>query len=111
MKFCALAETLRMSLRELQIRMRLLLHYDFVNEQVAVSACPGVPQGNGPRVFCDYPQERSVCFWKMESVVNEEGERIVDGGKFRVSIGLGQPDERTRELTGKDCIVFTVDRK
>ncbi len=69
MKFCALAETLRMSLRELQIRTRLLLHYDFVNEQVAVSACPGVPQGNGPRVFCDYPQERSVCFWKMESVV------------------------------------------
>lgn len=45
------------------------------------------------------------------TVVNEEGERIVDGGKFRVSIGLGQPDERTRELTGKDCIVFTVDRK
>ena len=45
------------------------------------------------------------------TVVNEEGNRIVDGGKFRVSIGLGQPDERTKELTGKECIVFTVDRR
>lgn len=35
MKFCALAETLRMSLRELQIRMRLLLlHYDFVSSAI-----------------------------------------------------------------------------
>ncbi len=43
------------------------------------------------------------------TVVNDEGERIVDGGKFRISMGLGQPDARTRELTGKDCIVFTVE--
>ncbi len=44
------------------------------------------------------------------TVVNQEGDRIVDGGKFRVSVGLGQPDERTRELTGKECITFTVVR-
>ncbi|MCI9338821.1 MAG: glycoside hydrolase family 3 protein [Lachnospiraceae bacterium] len=45
------------------------------------------------------------------TVVNQEGDRIVDGGKFRVSLGLGQPDSRTRELTGKDCVVFTVNRR
>ena len=38
------------------------------------------------------------------TVVNEEGERLVDGTRFTVSIGFGQPDARTRELTGKECI-------
>lgn len=42
------------------------------------------------------------------TVVNEEGERLVEGKIFTVSVGLGQPDARTRELTGKDCITFIV---
>ena len=41
-------------------------------------------------------------------VVNEEGERLVEGKTFTVSVGLGQPDARTRALTGKDCITFIV---
>ena len=45
------------------------------------------------------------------TVVNEEGERLVEGGRFLFSAGLGQPDERTRELTGKECVGFTVVRK
>ncbi|MCI8287228.1 MAG: glycoside hydrolase family 3 protein [Lachnospiraceae bacterium] len=45
------------------------------------------------------------------TVVNEEGERLVEGGRFLFSAGLGQPDERTRELTGKECVAFTVVRK
>ena len=42
------------------------------------------------------------------TVVNEEGERLVEGRTFTVSVGLGQPDARTRELTGKECITFIV---
>lgn len=41
-------------------------------------------------------------------VVNEEGERLVEGKRFAVSAGFGQPDKRTAELTGKECICFSV---
>ena len=41
-------------------------------------------------------------------VVNEEGERLVDGTHFTVSAGFGQPDARTGELTGKECISVKV---
>lgn len=42
------------------------------------------------------------------TVVNEEGERLVDGAHFTVSAGFGQPDARTKELTGKECILFRI---
>ena len=42
------------------------------------------------------------------TVVNENGERLVEGRTFSVSVGLGQPDARTRALTGQECITFTV---
>lgn len=42
------------------------------------------------------------------TVVNEEGERLVEGRNFTVSVGLGQPDARTRALTGKESITFIV---
>ena len=42
------------------------------------------------------------------TVVNQEGERLVEGKTFTISVGLGQPDARTRALTGKECITFIV---
>lgn len=42
------------------------------------------------------------------TVVNEDGETVDGGEHFLVSAGLGQPDERTGELTGKECVVFTI---
>lgn len=42
------------------------------------------------------------------TVVNEEGERLVEGTRFTVSTGFGQPDARTRELTGKECILTRI---
>ena len=45
------------------------------------------------------------------TVVNEKGEKLVDGSRFLVSVGLGQPDARTQELTGKACILFVVQSK
>lgn len=45
---------------------------------------------------------------KAFTVVNEEGERIVDGDRFAVSVGFGQPDERTKELTGRETFQFMI---
>lgn len=45
------------------------------------------------------------------TVINQEGERVMDGCRFQISAGLGQPDARTRELTGREGIVFRMDRK
>ena len=45
------------------------------------------------------------------TVINDEGEKVEAGCRFLVSVGLGQPDERTRELTGKGSISFAVVRK
>lgn len=42
------------------------------------------------------------------TVINDEGEKITDSDTFEVSVGFGQPDERTRALTGKECFEFTV---
>lgn len=47
---------------------------------------------------------------KAFTVVSEEGEQMIDGKKFVVSVGFGQPDERTKELTGKKPIKFTIIR-
>ncbi len=42
------------------------------------------------------------------TVVNNEGEKGTSGSHFMVSVGFGQPDMRTRELTGKDNITFAL---
>ncbi len=43
------------------------------------------------------------------SAVNEEGERIKDSGKYMLFAGTGQPDKRTQELTGKECVKVDVE--
>ena len=42
------------------------------------------------------------------TVVNEKGERILDGNNFILYAGISQPDERSRELTGKGCIEIKI---
>ncbi len=42
------------------------------------------------------------------TVVNDEGQRLVDGAHFTVSTGFGQPDARTKELTGKESISVKI---
>ena len=42
------------------------------------------------------------------TVVNDEGERLVEGERFLISVGFGQPNERTKELTGKECILINI---
>lgn len=41
-------------------------------------------------------------------VVNEEGERYQEGKRFRIFVGTSQPDERSRELTGKSPITVEM---
>lgn len=40
--------------------------------------------------------------------VNEQGKRQADGTHATVWIGFGQPDERTRELMGAECVRLTI---
>ena len=43
-------------------------------------------------------------------VINDEGEKVSGGNKYTVSVGFGQADDRTAELTGKKAVVFTVNK-
>ena len=38
------------------------------------------------------------------TVVNEAGQRVGGSGSWTLYAGLGQPDARTEELTGKTCL-------
>jgi len=63
----------------------------------------GVNVKAGESATVDVPVDRDAL-----TVVNEEGEKISGGSRFAVSVGFGQPDERTKELTGKEAVTFTV---
>lgn len=79
-----------------------------------VDSSMAVPNGQlwgFQRVFLEGGESREVSLEigrEAFTVVNEEGERVMDGSHFLVSAGLGQADERTRELTSKASIVFHV---
>ncbi|MBQ7359080.1 MAG: glycoside hydrolase family 3 C-terminal domain-containing protein [Lachnospiraceae bacterium] len=49
----------------------------------------------------------SICP-KSFMVVNEEGEEIQGGNNFTISVGVGQPDERTAVLTGHEAVSIEV---
>ena len=42
------------------------------------------------------------------TVINDKGEKLTDSSSFAISVGFGQPDGRTKALTGKECVEFTV---
>ena len=42
------------------------------------------------------------------TIVDQEGKRYVDGKKFSLYVGTGQPDERSRELMGHPCVKLSV---
>lgn len=58
----------------------------------------------GEKVTVAVPMDKDAF-----TVVNDEGKRLVDGKHFTVSVGFGQADTRTKALTGKDAVVFTVE--
>lgn len=83
----------------------------YIKAQDAPDATPAAKLCGFARTRVEAGGEASVTIpigAEAFTVVNEEGERLVEGKTFAVSVGLGQPDARTRELTGKECINFTV---
>ena len=42
------------------------------------------------------------------TVINEAGEKVSGGSRYVFSVGFGQADARTEELSGKKAVVFTV---
>ncbi len=65
------------------------------------------------RVFLEGGESRDVEIQLDKdafTIVDESGTRRQDGHSFLVSAGLGQPDGRTKELTGKPPVVFRLQR-
>lgn len=63
------------------------------------------------RVFLKAGEEKTLELpvgRKAFTVVNEEGERLMEGGSYRLYIGTGQPDERSRELMGTESVKLSV---
>ncbi len=86
--------------------------------QVYVKAEPpyGVPNGRlcgfarvslkpGERIWFSVPMDPDTF-----TVIDPEGRKLAPGGAFRFSVGFGQADERTKELTGGEWIEFTVQK-
>lgn len=42
------------------------------------------------------------------ATVNKQGERCFEGTGANIYAGFGQPDERTKELTGKGCLYYII---
>ena len=43
------------------------------------------------------------------AIIDEKGKCIVEPGKFLISIGGQQPDDRSKELMGRECDIFEVE--
>ena len=52
----------------------------------------------GGQAMVQVPVDRDAL-----TVINDEGEKVSGGSRYAVSVGLGQSDARTEELTGKKC--------
>lgn len=66
------------------------------------------------RVKLQPGEEKNISIFLPKEVfyvVNEQGERFLDGKHFRLSVGTSQPDERSRELTGKDPVSIEIQRE
>lgn len=76
--------------------------YATTNGKLCGFARVNVPAGG--KVSVAVPMDKDAF-----TVVNDAGQRLVDGKKFTVSVGFGQADARTKALTGKDAVIFTVE--
>lgn len=76
--------------------------YATTNGKLCGFARVNVPAGE--KVNVAVPMDKDTF-----TVVNDAGQRVVDGKKFTVSVGFGQADARTKALTGKEAVVFTVE--
>ena len=85
--------------------LQVYVHVDDKNEvpnpKLAAFARVKLAAGEKKTVFVSIPN-------KAFSVVDEDGQSQFSGSKADIYVGFGQPDERTAQLTGKECIQITI---
>ena len=62
-------------------------------------------------VYLDINEEKELTFEINEndlSIINEKGEKMLEKGAFKVCIGSGQPDRRTKELINNNFIEYDI---
>lgn len=58
-------------------------------------------------------EEKTICVSVDDRAfeqINDKGERCRDGKKFQLFVGTSQPDERSRELTGKSPVKLEIEK-
>jgi beta-glucosidase len=43
------------------------------------------------------------------SLIDNDGQRVLEPGRFTIFVGGQQPDERSRELTGRVCLEKSIE--
>lgn len=85
--------------------LQVYVHVDDKNEvpnpKLAAFARVNLAAGEKKTVSVSIPA-------KAFSVVDEDGQSQFSGNKADIYVGFGQPDERTAQLTGKECIQITI---
>jgi len=73
----------------------------YIKNTDSVLAVPNAALCGFKRVSLNAFEEKEITFiidWKNFLIVNEQGERIVDGSHYELFIGTSQPDDRSEEL-------------
>ena len=50
-----------------------------------------------------------TLFARDFAIIDERGKCIIEPGKFKISIGGQQPDDRSKELMGRECDIFEIE--
>ncbi len=50
-----------------------------------------------------------TLFARDFAIIDEKGKCIIEPGKFKISIGGHQPDDRSKELMGRECDIFEIE--
>jgi len=64
------------------------------------------------RLPLDAGEEREVTFeisGRDLAIFTEEGQRVIEPGRFRITVGGSQPDERSRELCGQAPLAVEIE--
>ena len=50
-----------------------------------------------------------TLFARDFAIIDEKGKCIIEPGRFKISIGGQQPDDRSKELMGRECDIFEIE--
>jgi beta-glucosidase len=84
----------------------------YVKDLEASSVVPHHSLRGFQRHHLDAGEERDVTFelsGRDLAIFTEEGQRVVEPGRFRITVGGSQPDERSRELLGQAPLALEIE--